>query len=802
MVAALFWISLLSLQGAPGRAATAPADTLPADSARAPSRVVRRFPPVEVRAPFFDPRSSETVHVVSGTALRSFPIDRLADLLALQPGVVAEAEELHVRGGRAGETAVALDGLSIQEPLRHRALEVPLLALRGAELVSGAPGAQYASGIAGALDLSTADPGERPAVEWRWQSDGRTGTHFDRVAMRLDAPLELLGLGLMTAGEATLDDTALPMLRSISRRSIAGLSFGWRAENRMLGLIKLAPVREPQRFTAQLLVGRQVHRPYDPAWTLDGWVYLPANPKATPDFSPDSLPGYRRYRAADHLAVTDQDDLAALISVSTLRARGHGTLSLGWLRSRAVTSLSGGHETGDFVHRASFANEINGDRFLVLWGDYPLYRESGSDVLTLRGDVDLATKSGGGALKAGLGLTYESVSMLEWDWQFIGWGWTPGEITPGATDSLRSFHAYAPGSFAYVQGRWESGGLVMNTGVRAEYFTAGPQADQQTLPGSASGVWTFSPRLGFAYPISTRDVFSLAYSRIHQAPGRDFLYDRRQAITNRQPLGNPALEPATAISYEAATKHMLIFRDVYGQVGPRDLTTPGGVVDLRYANEDQGQALGFEWSLLHDVSEHRRIEASYTWMQAWGNESRSEGDPYGPVRGLRTPPLGDQPLSWDRRHSFFVSGTWAWRERWSLAWSTAVGSPLPWTPKPRRAANTDLSLVNSRRLGWTENTNLNLQWSPPRALGLTFGLEVRNLFDNRAERTATVDGYPNPLINTLYDDYGAYRTETGLSGGAYWQDGADGAPGYWVPVHDPRLFYPPRALRASVGASW
>ena len=72
----------------------------------------------------------------------------------------------------------------------------------------------------------------------------------------------------------------------------------------------------------------------------------------------------------------------------------------------------------------------------------------------------------------------------------------------------------------------------------------------------------------------------------------------------------------------------------------------------------------------------------------------------------------------------------------------------------------------------------------------------------RGERVATLDGYPHPVINTLYDDYGAYRTETGRSGGAYWFDAdGDGAP-EWVPVNDPRLFNPPRRLRVSLGARW
>ena len=240
---------------------------------------------------------------------------------------------------------------------------------------------------------------------------------------------------------------------------------------------------------------------------------------------------------------------------------------------------------------------------------------------------------------------------------------------------------------------------------------------------------------------------------------------------------------------------------MYNQVGTLDAEIPEGPINLRYADDDQSHVVGFEWSVIHVGGERRRMEAHYVWMDATGNESRPEGDPYGPVRSSRTPSIGSQPLSWDRRHSFLVSGAWKWMEHWSLAWSSALSSPLPWTPKPLRQPFTDLALVNSRRLGWTENTNLNLQWSPLHTYGLTFGLEARNLFNNRGERAATLDGYPNPLINTRYDDYGAYRTQTGSGGGAYWSQPL-GQTGEWIPVHDPRLYNSPRAVRASVGGSW
>src|SRR5206468_6125463 len=90
------------------------------DSARAPAatdsaasrRVVRRLEEVVVRAsPLHDLLSSESVQLVTHQDLQSLPVDGLADAIALKAGVVVQGEELHVRGGRAGETPLLLHGL-------------------------------------------------------------------------------------------------------------------------------------------------------------------------------------------------------------------------------------------------------------------------------------------------------------------------------------------------------------------------------------------------------------------------------------------------------------------------------------------------------------------------------------------------------------------------------------------------------------------------------------------------------------------------------------------------------------------
>lgn len=802
MVGTIFALAVLA--AAPADSAS-PARVAAPDSARAPIPVVREFPPVEVRVLLHDMRSTQTVHLIPGSVLHDYPVDGLADVIALQPGVVAQGEELHVRGGRSGETMVNLDELNLNEPFRHRPLDVPLLALRSAELVSGAPEAQHATGLAGGLNLRSMDPGERFEGRLQWQTDGNLDTHYDRVAGRASGPIGLLGLGVVAAGEATLDDTWMPNLRTKRRQSIAGMSFGWRAENRMSGYLKLAPARNPGRFSVQVLVNRQVHEPYHPNFTLDGWVYVDPNLKFTPKFSTEPQDSFIRYRAADHMAITDDRQIATLVKLGTLGTRTQSTLSLGWLRTRSTTSIGGKREPASASHRSRWGNPIDSDRFYSLWGDYSLYRESDGDVFTLRGETNHVARTGN--LRVGGQFVWEDVAMREMDWRPLAIR-VGNEFIPEPEDSIRVYEAEAPAASVYAQGRWTHGGMILNAGLRADWFHPGDAAERQTLPGTASGTWTFGPRFGIAYPISVKDVFSLAYCRVQQAPGRDYLYDQRTVITNRQPLGNPTLRPATLVSYEGAVKHLfsefwamqasVFYRDVYDQVGALDVEIPQGPVNLSYQNADESHTIGFEWTATFSGRGARRLSAHYVWLSAWGNESHPEGEPYGALRSARTPATDDRPVSWDRRHSVLVAGTWPLHRRVLFSWSTSLSSGLPWTPRALRQQTVDRNLINSERLGWSRNTNVNLQWLVSRRNGLTLGIEARNLFNETHERYVTIDGYPNIVVNTVYDDYGAYRTQTGHSGGAYWSHTTQ----QWIPVNDARLFDPPRIVRASMSVRW
>src|SRR5436190_17758337 len=173
-------------------AATAPgpdSSATPAPADTAGPRIVRRLDEFVVRgARLHDPRSSETVHLIPSRALRALPVDNLAQAVALKAGVVAQAEELHVRGGRAGETCLMLGGITLNDALSDRALELPLLAVKSASLVSGGMDAEYGGSPAGVLDVPTVDPGPRWNGESPWRTDGRRGAHCRRASARVGVP--------------------------------------------------------------------------------------------------------------------------------------------------------------------------------------------------------------------------------------------------------------------------------------------------------------------------------------------------------------------------------------------------------------------------------------------------------------------------------------------------------------------------------------------------------------------------------------------------------------------------------------
>lgn len=784
-------------------------------------RVVREFAPVTVVGGRRSDRySAEAVHPVSREQLRRLPVDNLAQAIALQAGVVAVGGDLHVRGGRAGELATTLAGVSLNESQRFTPMQVPLFAVRSADLISGGLDADHGGSLAGELDLATEVPAERPEYLVRWVSDGRYGSGFDAGHVRLSTPLGFRGLGLVAAGEARLDDLGLPSLRTRGRSRVLGRSFGWRQDNHLLGWAKLAPIAAPQRWSFEVLTQRTLRQPYDPMFSFDGWTFFESGPGLPgPNGTEDgdgAVGTWVRYRAADHKVMTEERRWAAIASAQVGTTTTPVKLTLARTTARKLTSVGLRPDPSYIVdaNRVLFGayDRADQDPFHAIFGDEPYFRLASSERWTVRADASRKVGKRH-VLRSGLAAYRDEVTSLEVD-----------DALPDipSVEITRRYHATAPGLFAYAQHRWDFGGLVWNGGVRVQRFDPGTQDatkpaqlsayDPALAAGRAPAMWRWSPRAGFAYPMSDRDVFSLSYSRTFQDPPRDLLYESRSVNYDRRPLGNAALEPAEVISWQVAIKHILdpewsvqvaaFARNVYGAPGTHLLRINPVLWRTQFSSTDAEHAQGFECSILRVSPGRQRLELTYTFLNAFGEESDIEGVAYGAAVGPRPMPSGEHPLDWDLTHTITIGAQLHTSRQYELSWTTRVGSGKPWSPVHRTGTDltwpaqyADLSLVNSERFPWSEVTNVALRWTPRLLRGGRVMIAATNLFDEAVPLTATLAGAPNPTINTVYDEYGAYRTETGQGGGGYWNDANGDGQREWVPVDDRRLDAPRRSLR-------
>ncbi len=814
-----------------------------ADSAH---RVVRRFPAVEVSAGRLnDMRSSATVHVITADALRDLPLSSFAQALALQPGVVAVGEDLHVRGGRAGETQVTLGGLTLNEPLRDRAPELPLLAVQRADLLAGGLDAEYMGSLAGVIDVHTWNPTPHASGSLRWLGSGRRGTSFDWLGGRASTPLPLGGLGFVTAGEVRLDDAFLPQRASRGRDEWLGQRFGWRNDNHLLGWAKLAPVANPQAYSIELFAARVVNQPYDPMFSWNDSVLIhtitpgpdtggvPGQPRIAPPII-DSMNVF--YRASDHEPMSETRRWTAVAQAGRLGPRTQWRASASWQHAGELVSpgLARTRQALLPADKVRFGQDFDPERdpFHAYGGAWPYYKRTWSErwqaacTATLNPTLNSRVGFGAGALR-------DEVDFYEYD---------SALPTDGRIDTVRQFHTRGSGGWAYVQHRWEHEGLVWNGGVRVQVYDPGREASVRlgvpagsTSPQvrhAAGAIWTLSPRLGVAFPFGPRAAFSVSYARIHQPPAREFLADSRLLIYNRRPLGNPELQPSELVTYQAGVKHLfderwamqvsVFSRDLYGQIGIANDPYFTGTFRARYQNSEYGHATGIEVALLAG----RRPEAAslatragrtlarrltgefslrYTFMSAFGSMSGTDGWYYGRPFGFRPLPISEHALDWDRGHMLGLDAVWREPHAYTIALVMQLASGPRWTPSVAFAGQTsgplltpDLSAVNSRQLPWSERTDLALRFEPPTLHGARLLVDVRNLFDARGDAAVSVAGFPNPLVNTQRDDYGGYRTDTGNGGGGYWDTRLNGGAGGWVSVNDARLRAAPRSVRVGI----
>jgi outer membrane receptor for ferrienterochelin and colicin len=469
------------------------------------------------------------------------------------------------------------------------------------------------------------------------------------------------------------------------------------------------------------------------------------------------------------------------------------------------TFLEGG------ITAATWYTDPDNPYFITAY-DYPYYSKDKTVQYLMRSDVT-SEQFKGHRIKSGVQLIYNDLTQDERVFPAQRRLNTDTGIYQQGLNVNQYQNFNSEGAF-YVQDKWEYEGMVLNAGLRFEFFSTGNNDEilinsAEINPEVEKYKSNWSPRLGFAFPITDRDKFFFHYGRFTQWPSRTFLFRTQDAIGSLGTLGNPNLGPELTISYQSGISHQftediaanfVVFnRDVFGLISSARVTDDStGIQSFRYINRTYASSRGLEMSLEKRLSHRVGFEIYYTYSFADG--VASDADFGRSAEGLTHLPTDELPLNWDQRHTFNVTLRLRDENRWGATAIYSYGSGLPWTPVDRFARLQDPSWENSEQLPSTHT--LSVQGRKRFSIygrELTLFFEGRNLLnDDILLPGGTSPGvFPGMVVAGM--DGGSYLTETGQYGGAYLVDVDDDGINDFIPVNDPTIWQTHRLWRIGFG---
>jgi outer membrane receptor protein involved in Fe transport len=448
---------------------------------------------------------------------------------------------------------------------------------------------------------------------------------------------------------------------------------------------------------------------------------------------------------------------------------------------------------------------------VITSSDNPVYGEEYSKTYMTKFDIT-SSRWKGHLVKTGIQVQYNDIERrylsspaIERQNRFTG------DYSLGANRNV--FHTYNPEAAWYVQDRWEHEGMVVNYGFRWDMFSPGSAAaiELQNDDVDANVIkykHQFSPRLGFAFPITERDGFSFHYGRFIQPPPRNRLFSSQDPIGNTGVLGNPNLKSESTVAYQAGIKHQftdyiagtiaIYSKDIYDLIASTTVTDEeSGNTLARYINKAYASSRGVEFTLDKRYSNKFEYGLNYTYGYSDGVASSQE---FGASpEGLEFLPNQELPLDWDVRHSFNFRLLLREPGSWSSSLDFSFNTGFPWTPYDGYAKKQDPLLENSMRFPATYNLSMQSTRNVDiYGQKLLITMQARNLLNQ--DQILTTGGGLSPGMSNASNAGASYLTETGKYGGAYLQDANGDNYNEFIPIVDPRVFAPHRLFR--VGVRW
>lgn len=724
---------------------------------------------------------TSTVATVSSEMIGRLPVENLQDVVNLQAGVV----DGHFRGGRSGEVGYLIDGISINDVYSgNSAVQVENTAVQELQVISGTFNAEYGQAMSGIVNVVTKEGGE----QYHGSLSSYVGDYVSankELFWNVDAFNPIYNLEGTLSGPVPRSGKRLTFFASGRYYDSEGALYGrdifapsdsanfpssdlrdWYIESHGVGH-RFASQASFDRFADSLnkaadYVAMRPNR----RWT--GQIKLGYRISAANKIDYEGLVQRQKYKEYDHQFRLNP-------------AGDYWRHQLGWNNGLTWTSVL--NERNFFTLKAA--------RFFTDYQQY-VYDDPADSRYTnpmlLRAASGNAFLTGGQQMWHFLRTTTTTIAKADFtsqatdEHQFKAgveyrqhrmWlrafeirlnrdtGWSP--YVPAVTKNVQNNDQYLLHPLelsAYVQDKIELAYMVVNAGLRYDYFRSGGAVPIDFLQPSRSPLrqpklsQQLSPRFGLSYPITDRGAIHISYGHFFQIPNFEYLYSNPDfelyATSNygstsppeRTPntIGNAELKPQKTTIYEIGLQQQLAqdlsvevtayFKDIRNLLGTEVLHTTTGIRYARFINRDYGGVKGLTFAFEKRLQDGFGATLDYTYQIARGDAS-DPASAFLDAEAGREPQKQLVPLNWDRTHSLNVALTAGDARKWSASLIGRLGSGLPYTPTQQ---NVRTAVENSERKPAFFNLDL-YAYRNFRVSGLQFNAFVRvyNLLDRKNE---------------------------------------------------------------------
>ena len=618
-------------------------------------------------------------------------VENVNDLVGEQLGVVVQDNKIHIRGGRADESLYVIDGQSIKDPLSgySNTLYVNAASIKELKVITGGYNAEYGQAMSGIVDIETKEGSGEFIGGLQVKTDQLLktvidGHNTDIFQFNLGGPelfnshvLKPLGLSVpgklsfFISGYTHLTDTYLPHPTALYPSRSAYDRLAPRAQNDWHMLGKLSWIPKP---------GHKVVVSYDRSLNISQGFFMPRinEVRGFPYEYSKMLDRYNTY--------TKEAFLTQIQWTRTLNPKTFYKMSLSRFYSSLHSAVENKHwseyEQRLDLEPVHYLSNSNGDiqtRFGDgFWdtGDAENWYDYYSDNYALKFDLT-SQPNDKHAIKTGLESRYTEMQVID-----INAPWY-GETGLGRNHDY--FKVFPNDGSIYVQDRITYSGMIVNVGLRYDYWFPGKYVDDAihdtetvTITDQARdkyrddtfelfgmrGKGHLSPRLGISHPITDNDVLYLYYGHFSQKPKGQYVYAKLKSTSEAtyQLFGNPNLNPTTTVAYEMGLKHRfnanqtIEFRAYYKDMFDYPTSASikkfsprfGNISFLMYVNMDYARSRGIEIRFRRRYSKYFSGNVDFTYAVATGKSSTPNTNLLVAAGKVSEKPLGETFLSWDR----------------------------------------------------------------------------------------------------------------------------------------------------------